>query len=223
MPTSFHHGRLLQGNPPTQYDAIGASNTRDFVVNNLLHYADIFAQVRAAMALTKSTYSGGQGSISGYGSPDADVWYPILDVGPFPIPLRADGSSYRLRIRIGGASSTGHAVKFLACLAPSATAALGLANDIADDFQFETVTTSSTTHAWLTGASRGSEAWETQIVVPAIYAAAWTQTTDTLDDLGGDAVSVDQCLVHLVILGSTANAASVPQLSGLYAAEWIGD
>jgi hypothetical protein len=113
-------------------------------------------------------------------------------------------------------------VKFRAVIAPDAATALSLVNGATGDFIFETATTSSTTHAWLTGASAGANAWTTQIVIPAEYATAWTTATDTLDDLAGDSASVGQCLVSVTVFGSTANAASLPRLSGLYLAEWIG-
>lgn len=218
MPTSVHSGLLLSGYGLDATKAVGASIARDYAVNNLLHLADEYAQVRVAWIAPTE----GEGYVTGRtASITADRWYPIASFGAFPIALRQDGSSYRLRVRLGGSSSGGHAVKFRLVFAPQRDA-LDLVNTTAGDFIFETATTTSGTGAWLTGTSQGVEAWTTQVQIPPEYAATWMRETSTLSDIGGSAVGVQQCLVACSIFGSTANAASVPRLSGVYAAEFVG-
>lgn len=219
MPTSVHSGRLLSGLGLAAPGAIGASIARDYAINNLLHLADEYAQVRVAWIAPVES----EGYISGRTSSlTADRWFPIGSFGPFPIALRESGDSYRLRVRVAGSSSGGHAVKFRIVLAPLREA-LDLVNTTTADFIFETATTTSGTGAWLTGASIGVEAWTTQVQLPAEYAAAWMRETATLTDVAGTAVGAQQCLVAVNVFGSTANTGSVPRLAGVYAAEFVGD
>lgn len=222
MSTSPLGGRLL-GNiyGLTQYTPVGAAIARDFAVNNLLHFADEYAQVRVAWTPTVTTYSGGTGYLTGRTSAlSVNIWYPIASYGPFPIALREDGRSYRLRVRIAGASSGGHAVKFRLVLAPQSEAPARVTQSL--DSIYETATTTSSTGAWLTGASVLSSL-ATQVQATSEETSAWITTTSTLTDLAGDDTGASQCLVSCAIYGSTANVASIPRLHGVYAAEWIGD
>lgn len=227
MSTSFLGGRLLGGATGSRdyrlvsQDPVGACISRDFVLNNLLHFADEFAQVRVAWSATASGYRNGSGYLTGNTSLiSADVWHPIVSFGPFPIALRQDGRSYRMRVRVAGASSGGHAVKFRMVLAPF-DAAPGVVS-LNEDFIFETATTTSGTGAWLTGTSMLSS-WTTQVQISASSAAEWMATSRTISDISGNDTGVSQCLVNCNIFGSTANTGSTPRLHGLYAAEWVGD
>jgi hypothetical protein len=195
--------------------------TRDVICNNLDHYADSFGQVRWAFSPGVSTFV-----TKSYLTPrTADVvvntWYQITASAPFPLPLRADGSGYKLRVRLGGASSGGHAVKFALVIAPVAVAPAVLAASNTDA-SFETATTTSASAAWLTGASQGIGAYTTMVALDAATAAGYVRNVDTPVDLSGAASAVSQCLVSVVVYGSTANTGSVPRLYGGFAAEWVG-
>lgn len=228
MSTSPLGGRLLTDTTLFQggNDPVDTTLVRDVVLNNLCHYADEFAQVRVNWSAGLTAYTNGNEYITPRTTGlIVDPWFFIAAFGPFPISLRQTtgigGASYRLRVRLAGSSSAGHAVTFRAVLA-SYSAGQSAVNGALDDHIFE-ATTSSTTMAWLTGTSQGANAWPTQVVVPSSYVGPWMVPVNTLDDLGGNPVAVNQCLVSLHIFASTANTSSVPRLGAVYAAEWIGD
>jgi len=179
------------------------------------------AQVRACFAPGTSTYASKSYLTPRTSGVVVDTWYQIMATRPWPISLRADGSSYKLRLRVGGASSGGHAVKFAVVLAPIENA-LEIVSASSTDASFETTTTTSASAAWLTGASQGSGAYTTMVTLDAATAALYMRNTDTPVDLSGARSTVAQCLVALTIYGSTANTGSVPRLYGLHAQEFVG-
>jgi hypothetical protein len=199
---------------------------RDVVLNNICHYADEFAQVRVNWSAGQTAYTNGNGSLTTRtASLTTTAWWFIASFGPFPLAMRQaarqTGASYRVRVRLAGASSAGQAVTFRAVLGPPG-AGLAVVNGTLDDHVFE-ATTSSTSMGWLTGTSQGVNAWTTQITVPATYAGSWVIPVGTKTDLAGDAAAVEQCLMSLHVFGKTANVTSVPRLGAVYAAEWVGD
>jgi hypothetical protein len=228
MSTSPLNGRLLtdvslfqDGNDP-----VDATLMRDVVLNNLCHFADEFAQVRVNWSAGVTTYTNGSGYLTTRTTGlDTSSWFHIQTFGPFPIALRQSvglgGASYRLRVRIAGASSAGNAVTFRAALT-SYSAGQSAVNGELDDHIFE-ATTSSTSMGWLTGTSQGVNAWTTQIVVPSAYVGTWLVPVSTKTDIGSDLAAVTQCVVSLQVWAKTSNTASVPRLGAVYAAEWIGD
>lgn len=200
---------------------VGPVVARDVICNNLDHYADEMAQVRFQFVPTV-TYAAAKSFLTPRTSGVVvNTWYQVAASAPFPISLRADGTSYRLRMRLGGASSGGHAVKFAAVLAPVG-AAQAVVNESSSDASFETATTTSATAAWLTGASQGSGAYTTMVTLSAAEAALYSRMTDTPVDLSGARSAVAQCLVSIVVFGSTANTGSVPRLYGVHAEEFVG-
>lgn len=213
--TSTYQARIR--NDPASWNAanlpVDALTTADTVANNLDHYADSFGQVRVNIA---------GGSMTPKKSGVAvDTWYQIMASEPFPIPLLADGRAYKLRVRIGGFSTSGQAVKFRVVLAPVLEAAeVGASSST--DAVYETTTTTSTTAVWLTGVSKGGGAYTTMMEIGPVQAAQYTVPVSTPVDLAGAASAVPQCLVALTVYGSTANVGSEPTLVNLYAAEWPG-
>lgn len=200
---------------------VGAVVARDVICNNLDHYADSMAQVRFAWAPGTSTYASKSYLTPRTTGVVVNTWYQIAASHAFPLPARADGTGYKIRVRLGGASSGGHAVKFAIVLAPVGSAQ-AVVTASASDASFETATTTSATAAWLTGASQGSGAYTTMVALSASEVGLYTRLTDTPVDLSGARSAVAQCLVNLVVFGSTANTGSVPRLYGVAAEEWIG-
>lgn len=202
------------------FDPIDATQMRQIALNNALHAADEHAQVRVNW-MSKAV-GGGQGYIDTRAAPTANTWYKLASFGPFPLALREVGRSYYLRVRVAAASSSIHQISVRVVISPLSLAR-GLAATATSpgDYVYQVVTSSSTA-AWLTGASLGSEALDTMVVVGAANASAWTETTSTLTDVSGAGTGVDQCLVYANVVGLTANAASIPRLYGLYIAEYIG-
>ena len=226
MSTSPLSGRLLTDTTLFQggNDPVDTTITRDVIVNNLCHFADEFAQVRVNWSAGQTAYTNGSGYLTTRTSSLRTTYrYHIASFGPFPIALRqsnaSTGASYRLRVRLAGASSDGNAVTFYAVLGPpyAATALAYYAEDLT-----WAANTSSTTMGWLTGASSGANNWSTQVVVPGSYLSRMLTETATKDDLGGNRAGVQQCLVSLHVFASVQIATSVPRLGAVYAAEWVG-
>ncbi len=219
FPTSIYGYRIRAG---SQFGTGGTSPisavyARRVLSNNLCHYADIFGQVRAS-------WSGSLSAKLAYLVPTTPtvVNVPFLIWSTtFPISMRASLNTYKLRIRLAGASSDNtNAVRFRAVIGPASSIAR-LAVDAAD-YVFLTATTTSSTGAWLTGASQGSAAYTTMIGMTQRDVSDALVTTGTKIDIGGAGASVPQCLVTLAVYGQTANVAAVPRLYGVYAAEWVG-
>jgi hypothetical protein len=203
-------------NDPTVFAAdpqpVGAEVAASIVSNNLDHYCDSYGQVRlnfSGDALTPKK----SGVV-------VDTWYQITASEAFPVPLRADGSAYKLRVRIGGRSTAGHAVRFAFVLAPVLEAPRVL-NTNATDSVFTTGSVTSTSVAWLTGASVATS-HATLMQLTADEIARYTVRTSTPIDLGGARVELSQCLVNVVVYGRTANTGSEPELRAAFAAEWVG-
>ena len=218
MPTygsSVWQGRIR--NDPATFNVatapVDALLTMDIGANNLDHYADSFGQTRiniSAAAMTpKKT-----GVV-------ANTYYQIVASEPFPIPMLPDGTAYKLRLRLGGFSTAGHAVKFAAVLAPVLEASTVLAS-LSTDSVYVTATTTSATAVYVTGASEGTAAYTTMVELSPDEVARYRVLTSTPVDLAGAASAVEQVLVSLVIFGSTANVASEPTLVNAYAIEWVG-
>jgi hypothetical protein len=198
---------------------ISAVYARRVLLNNLCHYADVFGQVRIAWSASPRV---GKGYLQPTTPTTVNVPYYIAASAPFPIAVRRNGQSYKLRVRIAGVSSDNtNAVRFRAVLAPVSSAGSLALNS--EDYVFLTATTTSSTPGWLTGASQGSEAFTTMVALSAEQCASMQQTTGTLSDIAGTPVGVSQVLVSLQVYGQTANVAAVPRLHGVYAAEWVGD
>lgn len=228
--TSTHQGRVRRATATyaAASQPVDAEAALNVISNNLDHYADSMAQHAMVWSVGKSGYASKSYLTPRTTGVVVDTWYQIAASGPFPIMLRADGSSYKMRVRLAGASSGGHAVKFGLVLAP-VTAAQSIITDAtsspvvaATDSVFVTATTTSSTAAWLTGTSKGTAAYTTMVELTAEEAFPFIVMTDTPVDLSGARSSVAQCLVSAVIFGSTANTGSVPRFYGGIAQGWVG-
>jgi hypothetical protein len=225
--TSPFSGRIQTGRGFNENAALDAGFTRDFVLNNLCHAADEFAQVRVAWGATSSAFDDTRVGITGFASPVTgtigDTWYPLYSFGPWPIPLRVDGTPYRMRILLAAAAPNVNSVIALrAVLCPAAQAPTLVYGST--DNVWESATFTTTTGAFLTGASQGSNAWATQVSLTASQAAPWVVPVSTISGLGGDPMGASQCLVGLHVYYSTFTTVdgASPILIGAYAAEFVG-
>jgi hypothetical protein len=232
MSTSIHNGRVqfadsLYG---TDNDPADVTILRDGVVNGLLHCADSYAQVRVNFVhpdystfAAAAAYEYNQTVDT---TPTPNAWYRMegSPFGEWPLTLHDDGTPYVLRVRVGGASSGGAAtgtITFRVVIAP-ANAGLGEL-ELAADHIFETAGTTSTSVAWLTGATRGSGAHTTRMELSATRAGRWTREIDVYDAVSSATQrQVRQCLVSAHVFAKTTNALDVPRLHALYLAEYVG-
>ncbi len=199
--------------------ALDAFTTR-LVLSNINHLSDMNAQVLATFSGTVPALSGKAGYLTP-GTPAAvDTPYAIVSA-TFPICLRARGQSYRVRIRIGGASANaGATATFRAVLSSAASGPGAVAED--SDAVFKTAGTTSTSAAWLTGTSRGAAGYTTMIEMNPAEVAGCIVSRSTSASLGGSTTSVDIALVTLSVFGFTTNVTYPPRLYSVYAAEVIG-
>ncbi len=221
MGTSEHSGRLLTGLTFPAGDPVDASFARDYMVNNANHLADEHGQVRVAWVSSATAYSGGQGYIQPTTLAITNSYRSYVKTNAWPIPIRQDDSSYRMRIRLAfAASAVAGTVTFRVVLAPLG-ASEGFLLTAPDEFSYEASAT-TTAVAWRTGVSKGPLANATQIYLTAARAAGFSTLTSTIADVGGAPTVAAQTLVALHIFAKTTHLSSQPRLYGVYAAEWIG-
>lgn len=225
MATSIHEGRLLTGRAFDANAALDAGFTRDFVLNNLAHLADEHAQVRVAWTPTSTSFDDQAVGFAQTTPITADIWAPVVSFGPFPIALRQNGDTYRIRIRVAAITGDNPAAGVLrVVLCPVEEAALAVQAN--EDNVYEVTLADDTTNAWRSGSSQGSSAWSNMIYAPAELTAGWVSTVSTLETVGGNAAGVEQCLVSLNVYAKTTDAPDTDTpgivLTGLYAAEYIG-
>lgn len=230
MATSVYEGRIQTARSFDADAALDAGFVRDFVQNNLNHLADESAQVRVAYAATLNGLDDTTSGIGGYNAPGdftlGAVWYELASFGPFPIRIRKDGTPYRMRVRVNAKAAVAtNDVKIRLVLCPRSRAAGYVASSL--DLVWESATFSSTTAAWLTGASQGSNAWTTQVSVLNSEAVSWITETGTPSIIGGSSVATEQVLVSLNAFYSIEESVAQDRLSpvmlALYGAEYVGD
>ena len=209
------------------YRPVGDKATRWVLVNNTNHYADIHGQVRACY----SSRAVGPAKDPFYSTYATD-WKNVMTTAPFPLSMREDGSSYRVRIVLGGAIENAAAVasfgvvmsRFGAPTDPLSTLVGAVANTAPTDSVWVPVaTTASTTPVFLTGKSKGTRAWDRLIALSQSEAAPFLTVTNTPLDIGGASSGVPQCLVQLFVFAKTNNGLYGARLHYFQATEWYGE
>jgi hypothetical protein len=198
------------------------ARTSRIIVSNINHLSDEFAQVLSCRSGTVPALSGKSGYLTTNTPTFAGTPY-LVTADTVPIKVRAGGQSYRIRVRVGGASGNTASTVFYVAAAPVGMAPASIVTSAgAIDSIYQTAATTSSTAAWLTGASRGPNAYTTMIEMTATQVEACVVTRPTLTALGGDSSTVQVALVQLSVWATTANVAHVPRLYALSAAEVIG-
>lgn len=226
MSTSYHDGLVdfadaLYGNDEDPVDAVVS---RDGVANGLLHAADQMAQVRINWVGLDTGVANGQNTYitTDVADPTADLWYYMGSFEGWPLTLHADGTPYKLRIRLAAAAAGGSGnCRIRVVIAPTYPYALANLEAPADSI-WESNDTTSSTPAWLGGLSQGSEADLTLVTVTRSEARSWTQLVNVHNAVGGaDPSAVTQVLVGAYIFGLTENS-NVPRLHALHLSEYVG-
>lgn len=216
MSTSIFEGRV-------RFDASRSEGTfplsttlvRDRVLNNALHFADENARALVNWMAPDATLIGA----NTYRTPEAVATsYRLVECyGPLPITLHADGSPYRIRAHVFGASSGGHGVTFAIVLSPVVLTDGGEATDLASisDRAVEYAATSSASPSWL-AAGVGAVTFDPPASV------VGSDFRDTLTDTSGDPTAVEIPVVYAAVFAKTANVASTPLLYGVHISEYVG-
>lgn len=221
----------VRGTASVLYDAddasVGDKVTRYHVVNNLNHYADIHGQQRVhwsarALGPAKTPYL----------ATVATGYLNVLTSAPFPIALRPDGSSYRVRIRIGGCVSNalGGPGKFAVMLstpyardAPYRLLTDVLSGALATDQVWISNDVNSTTPAFLTGKSKGVNGWDNMIALTAAEAAPFMTTISVPVDISGASAGLPVCMVQVMIFAGLGDSAYEARLYYADATEFYGE
>lgn len=201
---------------------IGNRATRDLVLNNLNHYSDIFGQQRACWVKAAGSAVEEQNTIPGASSV---AWLPRLMTAPFPIAIREDGTSYRVRIHVGGEiSSALYTATFAVVLAPTIVAqeVLEGITTAPTDSVWISNATASTTPVYLTGTSQGPSAYARMVTLTAQEVSQYTVATSTIKEIAGDASAVPQCMVSLCAFIKVSNSLGTGRINALIAQEWPG-
>lgn len=220
---------------------LGAFEVRNWLLNDLCHYADGYGQHIVNWSAINLAI-GGTSTGEQYLEPgfvQAPYFPYLLGQWTCPIRIRASANSYRVRMRIGGASSSnGNEVRFFACLGLSGMLSYGPIYDGTGltlwgpteagpiggngDAAYRTVVTDSTTPAWLTGESLGPNAWETMIALNPEQVASMLRSHATLTEQSGDDTAVFYLDTTLCVFGMQIDAPAKPRLYAVSACEWVG-
>lgn len=179
------------------------------LANNVCHAADCKAAVRANWVGENGNFIAIE-PFSKSGSLSTGYWYPLSTFGPWPACVRSDGTAYPLRVRLRGHSQNAAAT----CEFRVVYSALedAVASRDAAGANVVTLSTSSTTAAWLTGA--------TLLTVTEEQTSLGQRDVSVAD--GAVSYSIPCFMLAVTVWGKTSNASYEPRLDGFYAAEYIG-
>lgn len=230
MATSPHEGVILYDvEELSEQDPVDTVLVRDEVISSALHKADEAGQVRVAWPslnsslITPDSYMQTFDDLEGLAISEGLVatatvraWYPF----PFEVPhfpkIRADGSGYRLRVTVDGASSVGgDRVDFGVTVVPWSRKL----QDASDPLVWGTTTSNSpATISWDGGV--------TYVDVPSSAmgeAAALEGPWWTLDDVGGSRITMPAPVLGIVVVGrSWVVSGGVPRLYSVEVADYVG-
>ncbi len=171
--------------------------------NNALHFADSEAHVRVAFS---------HATINARTPFDTTSWLLVETYGPWAHRLDAQGVPYPMRFRIAGSASQAAAIHLKLRVSSASSADRATASNTG------LVSTSSTSAAWLTPSSGP----ESLLTFTSADAADALTNIDTVDGVGGDPVGIETCQMVATVWGrATGSVSAVPQLRGLYLAEFI--
>lgn len=188
-------------------DPCDAVIARDCIVNNAAHIADEAGQVRVAWIARDGEY---------ISTGTHDVAYDfthVVSYGPFPLSIRSDRTSYRMRIRLRGHYSGSSGDAYLV-LSGDSDVTQAIQNVTGNAASFSVV---STTDGWVTpdGGSNTIYMSEAQV-------SAATGVISTLDAVGGSPYQAAICTAYVHVYASTGVATDQIRITGVEAAEFIG-
>jgi hypothetical protein len=225
MSTSIHSGLVafaasLYG---TDDDPVDTAIVRDGIANGVLHAADSMAQVRCNILMRSADF------FTIAASPSGSTWYRIQGspFGEWPLTLHADGTPYRLRIRVGVAASsaTSCTITFRIVVSPDTIARdeMALEADHVYELAFNPADAIGTTPTHVPGTSQGSIASATLLTVTRERASQWLKDVSVYDAVSsGTPRTIQQCMVSPHVFVKTTNSTCLPRLHALHIAEYVG-
>jgi hypothetical protein len=205
---------------------VGNLASRTLVANNLNHYQDIYGQCR----MTVGARVGGAAGDT-FLAASTTEWELMTCTGAFPIAMREDGTSYRVRVEIGAAmEGAGPAGRVAVVLAPIERAS-AILNSVFDPAGFTEASTDSvwisdaitgTSIVYVTGNSYGPRNWDRMVYLTADEASQFVVPIAGLTNIAGDAAAGPGCLVNLSVWGSTATPGTDVRVHAACLTEWVG-
>lgn len=210
----------------TDDDPMGATVMRDGVWHGLHHAADSMAQVRVNFMGLDDDVVEGQDQFGTTETIGSVLDYYLVGGSPFgewPLTLRADGTAYKLRIRIAGSiSATIAAATFRVVIGPSRPLRNAEVLEPLDSIYEVEFTTATPT--WGTGAAQGSTASATILTVSSRQVREWITDTPIYDAVSSPAGgrTIEQCMVAAHVYVNMNNTARLPRLNALHISEYLG-
>ena len=192
---------------------VGARAWRDGPVNSVLHCADQRAVVHCNWVSLTTPVEGQDNGIGAVGT-SSSSWQPILIHHAPNVSLKTDGSPYRLRFRVVGASKGGASVSFRFVVSDFASMERFAFDPPAYAETFTGIT--STTPAILT-----PDSGLNYIDVGREVADASLREYATLADLGGLSRTVQTCELWISLWSKWNSTTDEGICSGLYVAEFF--
>lgn len=212
MATSWVTGFVRGGHAIAGPDQAGDDALNDtrgtYLISNAAHAADCYAQSRVQFEAVDS---------NDYLVPDKDwdanVWYP-LKKADIKLSIRADGTPYPLVTRIGGARSGGAGTVTFALVVYPRTR-LATEEILEGGSHVVTATTTSATHAWLTGSA-------ILLTIASSMAREAIEDIEAFDAVGGTRFRRQWYAFHCDLWAKSTSTGSTPQCSGVHVREYIG-
>jgi hypothetical protein len=215
MSFSPHDGFVAfgAGTLPDAERPVDTAEVRGIVVNNAIWACEQAAQVRIKKMVAREA---DEHVRDGSRELVVDTWYPLFRTR-FDCHLHPYDGAYRFRVRFAGRATQGHAVSFrLIISGPAQVESEAIADPVFEHAR--EFSSSSSTHAWLTPDSGGSNV----ITVPAENVAAAIVPQAQKSSISGSLSSVPVCSLAAQVWFSTANVSSRGAMSGLVVEEYIG-
>lgn len=211
--TSLHKGWIQQaGKLFDELEPYDVSSGRDYLANNVAHLADQAGQVRVNVSTDETN---GAIDITNVASVGLSPYGRAAVFGPFPLSIRDDGESYRLRVRIRGSTVGGAGTAYYRIVIDQWEKSFDLANlaDVTGYHNVKDLSTTSGTDGWITDADPIMWLNSKQV-------ESCSQNMAVADGLGASLFSTKVCLVYMHIFTQASNNW---RLSGAYAAEMRGE
>lgn len=227
MGTSGSSGEILYDHADLGADRFVDTALMRDCLDTALHKADQAGQVRLQWCGTikGDVYSTiyGDDDTSGAlreGTADDPVWYFFPLRGVYVPKLRADGSGYPLRVRVGGCASGAGTVDFGIAVLPGRASTGWLYSGGSPTYRKTFMGVTSTTAAWLTPDDGSNLLQVPSSLVEEGYRLETLQATKV--DIGGADTVVTIPTLQVVVFGQSRTAGVVPRLWAAHASEYVG-
>jgi hypothetical protein len=203
---SEHGGFIRSPIVAAENEPADTSFFRNVVINNAIHAYDSMTMVRVH-DIVREPAGGSSWGPAG----DSTTWGHAKMWGPFPLRLRADGTTCPLVVRLAARKSSGANTDYALQLMPYPSPFRTAPTPDADDESVATATATLTTYDWLTMS-------RSYLVLPRNAARPQPFVTPTVD--GGVPTSVHVVLATLHLWSKSQDSNAVAR--GVYAREYIG-